>query len=712
MRSLFESLRGQHYVQAVAAVRLAITLIIGIAVTTVALVQHQPPRSVDVVIFTLVIICALALNLAVFWLSTRQRIDRWLLPIAILDSLLIGVAVFATGGIASPLSLLLLFPIGQVAVTVSMTAGFVVSLAVVAIYSLLAGGPLAAASFAMLSTNQTSVATLERFSVVNVIISDLCYLAFAGAAGWIGDALRRQEFRLLERSSRLRGEVLLLSRLAKTTSRQTDLAPVLQTVIETLCVELSAERVAVILVESSGADPLAAATHGFQDDANAIAAILDNGGPAIRAIQERRTAQTYYRNRAKVGGIPTAVAAPLLVGNICLGCLYLDGGAKYHRWTRDALELLSAIADLTGVAIQNAQLYAAAASEQLKLEAAIGAVSDAMLLFDTEGKAMLANNRFTDLFGLPSSVRGLSITALPALGRNKLTPNEVISEEQGQAIWSNLLSADDGEIELFSPLRILQRKLAPVIDEQGQRFATVLTLHDVTDERQSQLAKDELLSSVSHELRTPLTTVKGYTQIFLRRLHRGSSLFAEYEFHLLLDQIERLTQLVDQLLDVSHHPERRGNGVALAIDLKEIVSGVVQRVAATMPQRRFIFEPPDGVGWARGNSARIAQALENLLNNAIKFSPEGTHVYVRLYDSEGNITISVRDEGIGVPDEHTERIFEPFYRVDNSTTRQTGGLGLGLYVSKLIAEQHGGTLTVESEPGSGSTFTFSLPVEK
>lgn len=713
MRRIIDLLRSQHHVQAVAAVRLALTVLVAATVAFhFSVIRQQRSAAVDRSL-GIVLGLVLVLNLYIFWLSSRRRIDRWLVPLAVVDTLFIGEATFATGGIASPLQVLLLFPIGVVAVTVSMRAALWLGVLAAVCYSLLTLEPIAGASLSFIRLPLSSRQVIERFTVFNVLISDLCYVAFAAAAGWLGDALRRHENVLLERSSRLRGEVLLLSRLAKTTSRHTNLAPIVETVLQVVAVELAAERAGVYLLDPVSGSLAPAAVHGFESDA-AATDVLNPAGAAYQSMRERRIVRSSFRGRMRDRrGAPLhAVAAPLMVGTDCLGCLYLDSGAGRHRWRSDSLELIAAISDLTAVAIQNAQLYSAATSEQSKLEASIGAVSDAMLLFDNDGKVLLANRRFLDTFGLPQQVRGMAITSLPALCRERLLPAEVVTEEQTQQVWAQLLEPGEGDVELLSPLRTFQRRIAPVVDEQGQQFASILTLHDVTDERIAALAKDEILASVSHELRTPLTTVKGYTQIFLRRLERGDSRFSASEFQLVLEQIDRLAALVDELLDVSRLPAQRFRGRSPVLtDMRQVVEDVVARAAAREPERRIVLEQPPEPVFGSWNARRVAQALENLLNNAVKFSPSETPVYVRTTNGSNLVTVAIRDHGIGVPGEHAAQIFEPFYRIDNSTTRRTGGLGLGLYVSRLIAEQHGGTLTLESEPGAGSTFCLSLPLE-
>lgn len=713
MRRIIDLLRSQHHIQAVAAVRLALTVLVALTVV-VQFAVIRPPRSAAVDLsLGVVLALVLALNLYIFWLSSRRRIDRWLVLLAVVDTLFIGEATFATGGIASPLQVLLLFPIGVVAVTVSMRAALWIGVLATICYSLLTLEPIAGASLSFIRIPPSSRQVLEKFTVFNVLISDVCILAFAGAAGWLGDALRRHENVLLERSSRLRGEVLLLSRLAKTTSRHTDLAPVLETVLQVVGVELVAERVGVYFLDASGGALTPAATHGFASEP-AATDVLKPAGAAYQSLRERRIVRWAYRGRMRErGSAPLhAVAAPLMVGTDCLGCLYLDSGGGRHRWRSDSLELIAAISDLTAVAIQNAQLYAATTSEQSKLEATIGAVSDAMLLFDTEGKVLLANRRFLDTFGLPQQIRGMAITSLPSLCRQRLAPADALTEEQVQDVWAQLLEPGEGDVDLLSPLRTFQRRIAPVLDEQGQQFASVLTLHDVTEERTAALAKDEILASVSHELRTPLTTVKGYTQIFLRRLERGDARYSAGEFQLVLEQIDRLATLVDELLDVSRLPAQRLRGrSAVLTDMRQVVRDVVDRAVAREPERTIVVDQPDQPIYGSWNARRVAQALENLLNNAVKFSPNRAPVHIRTSNGSKQVTVAIRDEGIGVHVEHADQIFEPFYRVDNSTTRRTGGLGLGLYVSRLIAEQHGGTLTLESEPGSGSTFRLSLPLE-
>jgi signal transduction histidine kinase len=220
--------------------------------------------------------------------------------------------------------------------------------------------------------------------------------------------------------------------------------------------------------------------------------------------------------------------------------------------------------------------------------------------------------------------------------------------------------------------------------------------------------KDQFLSIVSHELRTPLTTMKGYAQLLTRTLKDDPD---SRRWAASIDaQIGRLSRLVDDLLDVTRFSrgqfELRRKETALA----PILDDTVSRFRIISPQHTVRVDGVDrdvkGV-WDRD---RLEQVLNNLIGNAIKYSPEGSEVTVSARREGDAVLITVRDQGIGISKEDQDRLFDRFYRASPERRGGATGLGLGLYVTRRVVEAHGGTVGVESEPGEGSTFYFTLPL--
>lgn len=235
--------------------------------------------------------------------------------------------------------------------------------------------------------------------------------------------------------------------------------------------------------------------------------------------------------------------------------------------------------------------------------------------------------------------------------------------------------------------------------------------------------KSRFLSMASHELKTPLTSVSGLGQVLLRRMRRrieqGRPSDEEWEqeqrahverLELLNSQTARLGRLVDELLDVSRIESGKLEFRLVPVDVIGLVREVAERVQMTTTQHAIALvidatshEP------VPADRDHLEQVLDNLLSNAIKFSAVGGSIEIRVRDHDDSLMVSVRDSGVGIPRDQLEAVFGLFYQAEDPVSRRTGGMGLGLYISKEIITRHGGRIWAESEPGMGSTFSFTLP---
>jgi two-component system phosphate regulon sensor histidine kinase PhoR len=240
-----------------------------------------------------------------------------------------------------------------------------------------------------------------------------------------------------------------------------------------------------------------------------------------------------------------------------------------------------------------------------------------------------------------------------------------------------------------------------------------IAFEDVTELRRLQQIRAEFIDNLSHELRTPLTTVS----LLAETLHRdadaaGDALPAAVRERIAKIEVEtgHLVQMVNELLDLS----RIESGAAVVhldeVDLARLAVASTDRLRLFAERQGVTFrvEAPDDLPRVRGDESRLGQVLVNLLHNAVKFSPAGGDVVVRLRLDGDQVVTEVEDHGIGIPRASLDRVFERFYKVDRARVRG-GGTGLGLAIARHVINQHGGTIGVESEEGRGSTFSFALP---
>jgi signal transduction histidine kinase len=221
--------------------------------------------------------------------------------------------------------------------------------------------------------------------------------------------------------------------------------------------------------------------------------------------------------------------------------------------------------------------------------------------------------------------------------------------------------------------------------------------------------KDEFLSIASHELRTPVTSIKGYTQLAKMLIKEGDLTTSEEYLDIALDQIDRMSRLILELLDVSRIETGRLEIRREQIAWSQFVRDVVHRHHTAVSDRRFHVSVPSLQKVVTGDRDRLEQVLGNLLENAVKYSPDGSDITVTVDDKGDTLLTAVCDRGIGIPADELGQVFERFHRGRQVSSTNYGGLGLGLYITKQIIERHGGTIWVESKEGQGTTFFFALP---
>jgi two-component system phosphate regulon sensor histidine kinase PhoR len=234
--------------------------------------------------------------------------------------------------------------------------------------------------------------------------------------------------------------------------------------------------------------------------------------------------------------------------------------------------------------------------------------------------------------------------------------------------------------------------------------------HDIAQLRRSDQVRKDFTANVSHELRTPLAAIKAFAET----LTGGAAEDPEHRMEFILEierNADRMTRLVDDLLTLSALDSGTRPPATESVDLMRL-AGEVTATLKPLAGRKELglrVEPFRDIPPVRGDRGQLKQVLTNLLDNAIKFTPEKGVIRVSASRAEGWVTVAVQDTGPGIPAEDLPRIFERFYRVDKARSRELGGTGLGLAIVKHIMEAHGGSVAVESRPGEGSTFRFTLP---
>ncbi|MCL5959608.1 MAG: ATP-binding protein [Chloroflexi bacterium] len=349
-----------------------------------------------------------------------------------------------------------------------------------------------------------------------------------------------------------------------------------------------------------------------------------------------------------------------------------------------------------------------------ELEAVIDSIADGVAIVDTSGRIAAVNEAGRRLLGwelpdpLGASPAGMQFPARDLTGQ-LMEPEDVppVRALKGETI-------KDGELTVKGPsgkLNYLSVSAAPVLDVEGRITGSVTVFHDVTSFKQSQLAKDDLISQASHELRTPITSLKGYAQMMLRKLpETPERAYERRGLKVIHSQADRLTDLVNELLDVSKAQTDRLELQTECFDLVGLLKDIIERLAVALEHHQLTMRSKGCVS-VNADRSRVEQVFTNLISNAVKFSPHGGEIEVQVELDREEAVVMVKDHGIGIPKNKQDRIFEQGYQAHIGSPVAHGGMGLGLYISSDIIARHGGRMWVHSEEGQGSSFYFSLPID-
>jgi two-component system phosphate regulon sensor histidine kinase PhoR len=268
---------------------------------------------------------------------------------------------------------------------------------------------------------------------------------------------------------------------------------------------------------------------------------------------------------------------------------------------------------------------------------------------------------------------------------------------------------DDAARAVTASLRLEDRELWLSISGVGSEDGTVYAFRDLTDQRKLEQMRSEFVATVSHELRTPLASIYGAAMTLRDRL--GGTDLQRQLLTIVAGESERLVQIVEEILLAS---ELTSGDLALRLERVD-ATGIAQRAVDAarprLPENLSLeLAPADDLPPVSADESKARQVLVNLIDNAVKYSPKGGRIELRLERRNGYVEIAVKDEGLGIPPAEHDHIFEKFYRLDPDMARGVGGTGLGLYICRELAERMGGRVRVNSWPGAGSTFFFELPV--
>lgn len=395
------------------------------------------------------------------------------------------------------------------------------------------------------------------------------------------------------------------------------------------------------------------------------------------------------------------VAVPLLDDTTVVGCLVVLDRLGADEFGAPEARLLEALANELVVTLDSYRLFEQVAEERERFRKIFDSSKEGVVLLDEEARVRAWNPAAKRITGYSAGemeghvwsdfivVRSQEHDRLVGTGITEVSPEvelEIVTKE-GPSRWISILSS-------------------PV---QGQENGWVVLIRDVTTEHILEESKSDFLSTISHELRTPLTTIKGSVQVLNRKKDEQTPV-QQQMLSVLQRGTDRLERLVLNLLFVSQLDVAEGIKVHTEeVPLDEIVRTRAEVMAADHEQ--VTIKEPDGPVLARADRERMLQVVDHLVENAVKFSPDGP-IEIETGTDGGFAYVSVKDSGPGIPTVDQERIFERFVRLGHVLTRETQGPGVGLFIVKHAVEAMGGKVHLESSPGSGSTFTVTVPLSR
>ena len=351
-------------------------------------------------------------------------------------------------------------------------------------------------------------------------------------------------------------------------------------------------------------------------------------------------------------------------------------------------------------------------TERRKLATIIESMMDGIITTDNNGRIILINTSAEDMLGGRNDEIFIGKDVLKILN---ITEYESI-EEILEAEDSLLVSASKSDEELL--LRAEISKIEKEDKEDLTQMSTelegyIIVLYDVTDQERQEKERREFVSTVSHELRTPLTTMNSYIEALEEGVLEDKELAPQF-IDTIHKETTRMIRMVNELMQLGKMDIKEEHYEKEFIDINKMLEQITDRFALTHPEKNFIKYIPKSPIFVEGDQDKLTQVFDNIVNNAIKYSPNGKNITVRVRQNyhHNRVSISIKDEGVGIPLVHIDKIFNRFYRVDKSRQRSMGGTGLGLALAKTIVEAHKGRIWAQSREGYGSIIFVTLPCEQ
>jgi len=362
------------------------------------------------------------------------------------------------------------------------------------------------------------------------------------------------------------------------------------------------------------------------------------------------------------------------------------------------------------ISLENIKLFEQSEEERLQTQGILDTIKEGIQLVDVFGNVIQVNQKLSDMLGIPAE----TFLHQPYEKWSKEIIETVKNGSVLQQFFRSILFENQPEQTSFiyeqeKPIQRVVQIYCEPLTRNGEKFGTVVVHRDITKEYEVDKMKSEFVSTVSHELRTPLASVLGFTELMLNKEIKPER--QKKYLTTIYYEAKRLTDLINDFLDVQRMEAGKQTYSKKYDDLLPLLKNLLETFELNHTKHNFSLNVRTDHTIVLGDKDKIFQVFQNLISNAVKYSPNGGKIVITVLEEETNLKIEIKDEGLGIPEDALEKLFTKFFRVDNSDRRKIGGTGLGLAIVKKIMEDHnGGDVTVESVLNEGCTFTVCFPL--
>ncbi len=509
------------------------------------------------------------------------------------------------------------------------------------------------------------------------------------------EQMRRERAEALASLEKRVQQLETLQAVGRTLTATLDVDQVLSRVVDAAVHLTGAEEGSLLLLEENTGQLTMRAARNFDDqfvrtfrlrsEDSLAGQVIRTGKPIVFDAASPQKIKTSYL-------VHSLIYVPLKLQNRVIGVLGVDNRINKRSFSETDLNPLVTLADYAAIAIVNALLFNRTNSERVKLDTILQRTGEGVIVVDDHGRIMLINAAARSAFNLPES------------GWVGKPVAEVVSHAELRELFMRPLATQDRRAEIaLENNRTLNAHLTPI-----EGIGRAVVMQDITHLKQLDRIKSEFVSAVSHDLRSPLTAILGYVELIGRV---GPTNDQQKEFmRRVRISVDAITTLITDLLDLGRIEagfDTQKEPANLALIVRYAVEALTPK--SEIRHQKLITNLPEQLPPVFGNSIRLRQMASNLIENAIKYTPDGGAVSVAVVQDSDQLILTVSDSGIGIPIADQPYIFDKFYR-SKSVPEEIAGTGLGLSIVKSIVENHSGRIWVDSKPSRGTTFVVVMPI--